>query len=122
MAGLLVTAGCPEVLGVTPLKKARRTRGLPGHTENRRGSKESGLPEDFRLWDDDPRALFEIEEARRDTRQSMPFFDRAVLLREVGITGGAGITRNQDAGVNINKRESFSIAACSSFGRAAIGS
>jgi len=26
MARLLVTAGCPEVLGVTPLKKARRTR------------------------------------------------------------------------------------------------
>jgi len=26
MAVLLVTAGCPEVLGVTPLKKARRTR------------------------------------------------------------------------------------------------
>ena len=73
MARLLVTAGCPEVLGVTPLKKARRTRGLPGHTENRRGSKESGLPEDFRLWDDDPRALFEIEEARRDARQSMRF-------------------------------------------------
>jgi hypothetical protein len=26
MAGLLVTAGCPEVLGVMPVKKARRTR------------------------------------------------------------------------------------------------
>jgi hypothetical protein len=49
-------------------------------------------------------------------------FDRAVLLREVGMTSSAGIARNQDAGVNMNTRESFSIAACSSFGRAAIWS
>jgi len=49
-------------------------------------------------------------------------FDTAVLLRDLGITSGAGIARNQYAGVNMNKRESFSIAACSSFGRAAIWS
>ena len=124
MAGMLVTAGCPEVLGVMPLnlKKARRPRDVsiasyreppPSFYGERISRQTSG-------YDDDPRELFEIEEVT--VRKGGAIFDTAVLLRDVGITGGAGITRNQDAGVNMNKRESFSIAACSSFGRAAIWS
>ena len=73
-------------------------------------------------YDDDPRELFEIEEVRRYVRAVDAIFDTAVVLREVGITSGARIARNQDTGVIMNKRESFSIAACSSFGRAAIWS
>ena len=62
------------------------------------------------------------ESCSRLRKSDGAIFDTAVLLRDVGITSGAGIARNQDAGVNMNKRESFSIAACSSFGRAAIWS
>ena len=93
-----------------------------GHTKNRRHrSVRADFPKTS-SYDDDPRELFEIEEVRRYVRAVDAIFDTGVLLREVGITSGTHIARNQDAGVIMNKRESFSIAACSSFGRAAIWS
>ena len=120
---MLVTAGCPEVLGVMPVKKARDVEGCLHRVIPRTAAivlwradfpKTSG-------YDDDPRELFEIEEVRRQVR-AMRFSTQLFFFVTSASPSGAGIARNQDAGVNMNKRESFSIAACSSFGRAAIWS